>query len=222
MLEPQVSWPIQIFILHHPIRDLIAQDHGICLLHQWLTFFTQKIFTQHPVSSLISTLFTDALCAALLLVWIWWTYSATMTWNLGASLLDEAALRPAFFRALLTCLSAFWKWIGQREGTVDLSIGFPQRTGPAWTLNRSNHRIRRKFIIHRRYLPQQILNKMLSKTEQKIYIGYIKGTPIPKTTTAETREKTQNYKKAHGSPTLFIYFFPFSSVCIGTWIWNLP
>ena len=86
------------------------------------------------VTSLSMTLLRFLLSAAFLLNWIWRTYSITMTWNLGASLLDEETLRPAFLRAWVICFWAFWKWMVQREGAVDLSIGFPHVMGPAWAL----------------------------------------------------------------------------------------
>jgi hypothetical protein len=89
---------------------------------------------QLAVTSLSMTLLRFPLSAAFLLNWIWRTYSVTMTWNLGASLLDEETLSPAFLRAWVTCFWAFWTWMVQREGAVDLSIGFPHVIGPAWAL----------------------------------------------------------------------------------------
>jgi hypothetical protein len=89
---------------------------------------------QLAVTSLSMTLVWFPHFAAFRLAWIWRTYSVTMTWNLGASLLDEETLRPAFLRAWVTCFWAFWKWTVQSAGAVDLSIGFPHVIGPAWAL----------------------------------------------------------------------------------------
>lgn len=86
------------------------------------------------LSSWTTTLLLALFRAFLLLAWIWWMYSATITWNLGASLLEEETFSPAFFKALLTCFWAFWKWTEQRAGEVDLIIGFPHVMGPCTAL----------------------------------------------------------------------------------------
>lgn len=105
-------------------------------------------------SSLISAFSTYALFAALIFCLIDLTYSDMMTWNLGESLLVEAMLRPDFLRARTICLSAFWKWAGQKEGTVDLSIGFPQSIGPVVELKPAITTDKRKKMYQQRnHLP---------------------------------------------------------------------
>lgn len=135
---PSILFHICLYYLEERVRD--QHTSGFPSFHttnntRWIICAAASGEVQSEVSSLIATFFPFALCAALRLAWIWRTYSATMTWNFGASLFVDGTLRPAFFKAFLIAFWATWKWWVQREGTVDLSIGFPQVRGPAWALD---------------------------------------------------------------------------------------
>lgn len=131
-----------------PTRNLIPSRQTINSKEQvfYLTIFFEKYTVQvHEsnqgvqvqFSSLVSE-FSEAAFNALLLFWIWLTYSTTMAWNFGASLLVEDIFRPAFFKARVAYLSAFSRWGAQRQGTMDLKTGFPQSMGPVGELQTNN------------------------------------------------------------------------------------
>ena len=126
--------PIQNSVLVHPIpiSHRVPSLLSVPLSSQ---SYNKQFLSSHPKLQLASPSFfskasPSAFCAALRLDWICRTYSATTTWNFGASLLVEVTLRPAFLSALVTCFSAFCRWTEQREGTAALNIGFMQKVGP--------------------------------------------------------------------------------------------
>lgn len=132
------SWLHLIMKLSHlRLFHCLLFSHS-CTIH---LVCNDKFRIQSAVSVLISmiagwssTSCLFSLCAALLFSWIWCTYSAAITWNLGAGLLDEATLKPDFFKARWRCFWAFCKWTVQRSGSEDFNIGFPQVIGPVCAL----------------------------------------------------------------------------------------
>lgn len=126
-----------------------------CYAHRiWLLWTQDQVCNDEQraselqLSRLTTTIIAFALNAALLLAWIWRTCSATMTWNLGAILLDEELWRPAFFRAQW----GFWRWILQNAGILPRNIDLPQVTGPACVLDKKRVQlaIKQFTCIHRR------------------------------------------------------------------------